>query len=56
MTFRIEIVYLECASGKVRHMWREIIADNAERATHRALASLTKSVRDFTIRTVTGLA
>ena len=56
MTYRIEIVYLERASGKVRHMWREIIADNAERATRRALSALTTPVRDFTIRTVTGLA
>jgi hypothetical protein len=56
MIYRIEIVYLEPASGKVRHMWREIIAENAERATRRALAALTTSVRDFTIRTVTGLA
>ena len=56
MTYRIEIVYLERASGKVRHVWREIIADSAERATRRALAALTATVRDFTIRTVTGLA
>jgi hypothetical protein len=56
MTYRIEIVYLERASGKVRHMWREIIADSAERATGRALAALTTTVRDFTIRTATGLA
>ena len=56
MTYRIEIVYLERASGKVCHMWREIVADNAERATRRALSALTTPVRDFTIRTVAGLA
>ena len=56
MTYRIEIVYLEGASGKVRHMWREVVADSAERATRRALAALTSRVRDFTISTVTGLA